>query len=479
MNSNKTKFSISLVALLLSFSLQAQDQWSLERCIRYAQDNNLGIKQAQANVKTADLSERQAKAARYPNLSANYNAGRQFGRTIDRFTNTFSNVSNGYNSYGLSGGVNVYSGGQVNHSIKQAGWDLKAAEADATQSANTLALNVASAYLNVLLTEEQSKNAAKRVSQSREQLSATQKLIAAGSVPQADQYNIMAQIARDEQTQVLALNNVELAYLSLKQLLMLEPDFDLRIEQPTLGVPTDASPEVVMLTSLYDKAKNTQTNIIAADYRTKSARESIAIAKSGYYPSVSLGFNLNSNYSTAYQLPQNIVTETSGPVPVIINNNNSTIQYISQRGADFQKVKYLTQIEENFGQSVNLNVNIPIYQNGRTRLGVERAKLGLITSELQQNQAQQQLKNDIQTAIANARAGRKQYEASQKTFEATQIAYTNMEKRHTLGAVNSLDLVTAKNNRDIAENDLVISKYDYIFRLKILDFYEGKELLLK
>ena len=107
---------------------------------------------------------------------------------------------------------------------------------------------------------------------------------------------------------------------------------------------------------------------------------------------------------------------------------------------------------------------------------MERARLGVLTAQMQQTQARQTLKNDIQTAIANARAARQQLDASQKTFDATSIAIQTTEKRHALGADNALDFTTAKNNRDIAENDLVVAKYDYLFKLKILDFYEGKPL---
>jgi outer membrane protein len=135
-------------------------------------------------------------------------------------------------------------------------------------------------------------------------------------------------------------------------------------------------------------------------------------------------------------------------------------------------------LDQNFGQGVGISLNVPIYQNGRTRLSVERARLGVLTAQMQQTQTRQTLKNDIQTALANARAARQQLNASQKTFEATSIAFQNTEKRHTLGAVNTLELTTAKSNRDIAENDLVVAKYDYLFKLKILDFYAGKKLEL-
>jgi outer membrane protein len=169
------------------------------------------------------------------------------------------------------------------------------------------------------------------------------------------------------------------------------------------------------------------------------------------------------------------------PIPVRIDGEARVLQVIGDTTFvpyNVRTIDYLEQIDQNFGQSIGLTINIPIYQNGRVRLGVERARLNVINMQLQQNQVRQQLKNDIQTAIANARAARKQLDAAQKTFDATKIAFENTEKRHQLGAVNTLDLTTARNNLDIAENDLTVARYDYIFKLKIIDFYEGKPLSL-
>jgi len=465
---------------LLVEGAQAQEVWTLERCVQYAFENNLTVKQAEANVKTALLTERQAKASRLPNVSASFNAGEQFGRTIDPTSNQFSTVATGYNSVGVSAGVNLFNGGLIHHTVKQAKWDAQAAQADASQTTNTLALQIAQAYLNILLFEEQYKNAQKRIAQSTEQLNQTQKLIDAGTLPNADKYNILAQIAQGEQAAVQSQNSVELAYLSLKQLLQLEPDYELSIERPAIAIPADAAPESLTLTPLYTAALGTQPNIQAADFRIKSAEEGIFLAKSAYWPTVSLFANLSSNYSTQLLDFQNgtfLGQELSPPVIVKVNDVDVTIQQYIARYS-YNKVSYLDQIDQNFGQGVGLNISIPIYQNGRVRLNVERAQLNVINAQLQQNQVRQTLKNDIQTSIANARAARKQLDAAQKTYDATKIAFENTQKRHALGAVNTLDLTTAKNNLDISENDLTVARYDYLFKLKILDFYEGKPLTL-
>ncbi|MCB9344189.1 MAG: TolC family protein [Saprospiraceae bacterium] len=468
-----------LFLLLSTIGMQAQESWSLEQCINYAQENNITVKQALANVRTAALSEKQAKAARLPNVSANVSLGEQFGRTIDPTTNAFSTQATDYNSFGVSAGITLFNGGLINHSIKQAGWDLKAALADAERTSNDLGLLIASAYLNILLSEEQLDNAIKRVELSEKQLDVTKKLIDAGNIPMAEQYNLMAQVARDEQLAVQAQNSVDLAYLTLKQYLQLEPDFDLQIEHPEILIPTDSDPNNQTLSSLYQVAMGNQPAIQSAEYRLKSAEEGVYIAKSSYYPTIAAFADLSTNYSSRFldfRNGQYLRTDTFSTT-IAINGSDVTIdQY--QDIYNYPKVKYLDQLDQNFGQGIGISVRIPIYQNGRTRLGVERARLGVLTAQMQQTQAHQNLKNDIQTAIANARAAQQQLEASIKTFDATEIAFQNTEKRHELGAINFLDLSIAKNNRDIAENDLLVARYDYLFKLKILDFYEGKELKL-
>jgi outer membrane protein len=213
--------------------------------------------------------------------------------------------------------------------------------------------------------------------------------------------------------------------------------------------------------------------------RVSSAQEGIGLARSGYYPTLGIFANLSSNYSTQFRRPVftgNLVP--GGTLTVDFMGQQVPITLLSEEFT-LERVPYFDQIDQNFGQGVGVNLSIPLYSNGRNRLSVERARLGVLSAQMQQTQTRQQLKNDIQTAIANARAGRKQLEAAQRTYEATRTAFENTEKRHQLGAVNTLELTTAQTNLNIAENELLIARYDYLFRLKILDFYEGKPLQLR
>jgi len=473
-------FGVMVCIAATSLPLHTQEVWSLEKCIAHAQDANLTIKQAQANVRTNLLAEQQAKTARLPNVSASGSLGRQFGRTVDPTTNQFNNTGINYNSFGLNAGISLFNGGQIHQQVAQAGYDLKAAEADAENTILSLNLQIAQAYLTVLLNEEQLESAQKRVEQSRRQLVVTQKLVDAGSVPMADRYNVDAQIARDEQLTITAVNNLELAYLNLKQLLQLEPDYPLEVEHPAFNLPADANPEVQTLLAVYNVAETAQPVVQAADYRVESAKVGVKVAQSAYWPSLSAFGNLNTNYSSQFQqavFTGNVTTGEPQFVQIAGQPDPVEIAFL-QPEFILERVPYLEQLDQNFGQGIGLNLNVPIYQNGRTKLNVERARLNVVNAELQSTQARQQLKNDIQTAIANARASKRQVDAAEKSYQSFKTVYENTEKRHTLGASNTLDLTTAKTNMDTAENDMLVARYDYLFRLKILDFYLGKPLTL-
>jgi outer membrane protein len=474
--------SVLLLGIVSTSSVRAQEVWSLQRCIGFALDQNLTIKQGQATLKTAELTQSQAKAARLPNVGFNSNVGEQIGTTIDPSTNGFVNKAITTNSLNLNASVPLYNGGQINQGINQAKIDAKAAAADLEQTTNSLALQVASAYLTVLLNQEQLQNTKNQVELSRKQLINTQKLIDAGNLPLVDRYNVEAQIAREEQNVVTAESNLDLSFLSLKQLMQMEPDFPLQLENP--DVSTDNLDELTTMTlsGVYETAKSTQPSIRASELRVNSAEVGIKVARAGYLPSVNLFGNMSAFYSSQNQIITRYPTRPripgptqffsiAGQAPVPVNELYTAI--------DVRDAKYFEQLDNTFGQSVGLQINVPIYQNGRVSLAVERAKLSVLNAQIQSNQVQQQLKNDIQTALANARNAKKQLEASQKTYDATQLAFTNTEKRHAIGAVNSLELNTSKTNFDNAVNNRTVARYNYVFRAKILEFYMGKPLLME
>ena len=477
----------TLITLLtiLSFGLTfGQDTWSLEKCIEYAQKNSLSVKQAQYGIKSAELTNKQAKYERHPSASFNTSVGYQFGRTINPITNTFDTERIGFNQSSFNANVTLYAGNQINNGIKQSGLDLEASKLDADFAANTIALNVAAAYLNILLSEEQLENAKKSLEQTQAQLEQTDKLIRAGSLPKNDRLDFVAQIALNEQTIIEAENQVAINYLNLKQLMTLDPKEEIRVERPEFTVPAYADPEAYSLNSIYGTALGTQPQIKAGDLRLESAQLGEAIAKGAALPTVSLFGNLNANYSSAFQDFDNADDSNAQLVPqnrsrpVLVNGQEALVTEFELIGVVVPNKPFFDQLNETFGQSVGISVNVPIYSRGRNRINAEQARIGVLNQEVTNEQNRQQLKTDVQRAIADARAAQESLKASERSLEAAQIAFDNAQRRFDLGTINTLEFTTAQNNLDQAQLNLTQAKYSYLFFVKTVEFYQGKTLTL-
>lgn len=472
---------ISLILFLVTtvfLSVDAQDVWTLKKCINYARNNNLAIKQAEIGIQNALLTEKSNRMNRYPNLNAGINGGAQFGRTIDPTTNSFDNRTIGFNNLSLNAGVLLFGGNRITNSIKQARVDAEVANLNALDATNTLMLSIASNYLNILMAEEQLANANSRRRLSDNQLSRIDRLINAGSLPKNDRLNVLSQIALDEQTIIQAQNAVDIGYLQLKNLMQVEPTVDFKIGKPDIEVPTDANPDLYIFETVYAAALNTQPNIKSVEKQEQSAEIAIDIAKSAMLPSVSAFGGIDSRWSSVskdFNNPNGFVSVPS-TVDVEFNNMTVPLTLFNEVPTGFPKISYFDQLNENLGQNLGLNVQIPIYSNHNNRTNVERAKLGVLSAQYAAEQTKQQLKTEIQTAIANAKAGRLNHEAAKLAYDATKAAFDNAEKRYQLGTINSFDFANARTNLDSAQIEVIRSKYDYIFRLKIVDFYTGKEL---
>jgi outer membrane protein len=463
------------------FAQNTSEVWSLEKCISHARANNRSIKQGQLAIGNAELSKKQATFDRYPSVSAGSNFGFNFGRSVNPSTYTFENTTTNFNAWSLSANVILYNGGRINNTIHQTTKDVAAAKADQEQFEQTLALQVAQAYLQILLNEEQLENSKKRIEQDRAQLERIEKQIRAGALAPNAKFDLQAQIARDEQQMVSAENAVELSFLGLKNLLELSPEQNIRLEKPQVVVPADANPEGFAFKALYARALQVQPQVRAGELRIQSANLGVKIAKAQLLPVLSASGNIGTNYSSTIRdftkapttvVESRIPSATVDGVPV-------DFRFKQLEAGVAPKVTYFNQFADNLGQGVGLNLQIPIFDGFSRRIGVERQVLNVKSQELGLERTKEQLKTDVQTAIANARAAKKQYQAAQKTFEAQGVAYDALEKRFSVGGTSSFELTQAKANLDTAERDFTVSKYDYLFKLKIVDFYEGKTLSLK
>jgi len=466
-----------LIASGMCASLMGQQAWTLERCVEHAQQNSLAIKQAQNQVRNAELGLEQSRFSRLPSLNGTVSGGMQLGRTIDPTTNSFDNRRIGFNSYGLNFGVTLFAGNRINNNIQIGRLDLSATQLDALQTANDLGLNVATAYLNVLLSEEQLGLARQRLRQSQLQLEQTDKLIQAGARPVNERLNFLSQIALDEQAVIQAENTVNLNYLNLKQLLFLDPNEPFQIVRPEITIPAEVNPDNYSGNEVFVSALGAQANIQASEKRIESATQGIELAKAGFLPTLNFFGGMTSNYSSAGRRISGYKDVT---IPqTVIFNGQTVIFQVPQQIPNFEENPYFNQINQNFGQNLGLSLSVPIYNNNRNKISVERARLNLIQQETNNQQLRQNLKTNVDRAIADARASRRTLDAAQKALEASDMALQNATVRYEVGSINALELQTARNAKDQAGSDLVRAKYQYLFNVKLVEFYQGRKITLE
>lgn len=474
-----------LFFLLAGLHSQAQDGslWSLQRCVEYARTHNLSVQQAHIAVQQAELSLDNSRRDRLPNLSGAVNYGFNSGRSIDPTTNDFVTRSIHTNGVSLNTGLPVYTGGRISNTIAQNALGIQIAELDLAQLRNDIGLQVARAYLQVLLAQEQLDNSRVNLKQLQDQLAQTNKLIDAGAIPANDRLNIEAEIATAEQTVITNANSVDLAYLSLQQLLQLPLDEPFRVVRPDIALPDGDAIEAFTLEGYFNVAKQTQPLIQAGELRKQQAEKGVDIARAALYPTLSIGGGLNTNFSSIGIDQTNPQIDFNGfdtiPTTIIANGQTQTIGILSEDvSVSFPKSGYFNQLGNNVSYFVGVQANFPIYNRGQTKIAIEQAQLGVLNEDYRLRINEQNLKADIQRALADAKAARKQYEAAQKRIVAQEAAFQNTEQRYQAGTSNAFEYNTARNNVAAAQALLISAKYDYLFKLKILDFYQGKPLSL-
>ena len=464
---------LGLLYITTAAGVVAQESWDLEKCVKVAVENNLSIKASQISLAQSEITRKQAAAARLPNLNIGTGISWNFGRSIDPTTNAFLTETFVSNNFSLNSGVVLYDGMRINNTIRQTQTDESAARFDIQQIIRDISLNVATAYLSVLFAEENMIVAENQLRLSRQQLDLINKLINSGARPENERFDAEAQVALDDQQMVIRKNGYDLALLQLKQIMLVDADLPIRVIRPG-EIQLETDPDLVTNRELYTAALGTQENIKASEMRLVSADYGIKIAKAGYMPTVSLGMSVGTNYSNRFRKVDGFQTVRINQT-AFINEVPLNIGFDQEVPILVEK-PYFDQLTDNLFYGFGFQVRIPIYNNFQNAGNVQRAKLNLLAAENNLNLQKLSLRVNITQALADARAAKKALEAAEKSAEAVKLSYDNAAKRYEIGGLNSYDLANIKLRYDNALVSALIAKYDYIFRVKVLDFYLGKPL---
>ena len=469
-----TIFSVAVFSGLA----MAQDKWDLERCIREALDKSLLIRQYELNRQGYDISGKQLRLEHLPNLNANTNLGWTFGRVINPSTNNFETENSLYQSIGVSANLNVFNGFRIRNSIRQNNSFTEAAQEDLAQAKEDLELNVALAYLNVLFAYENVDIAQDRVDLSLQQLDNLDKLIAAGSRPENDRYDIQAQVAADEQSLITAQNNIESSLLALKQQMWMEPSYPLDIDRPTLSFDGLEPLENEPFDTVYHAALLTQPQIHAAELREKANEYGVGIARSEMIPSIGFGANFGTNWSDFDKKVDTYSLLRVQQPGVYINGDPALFEVESEYPTSYSTIPYTDQLNNNIGYGIGISLGVPLFNNNIARANVEKAKINILNSGIETDKLKQTLKTNIQNALSSAKAARKSLDAAEASSLAAKIALDNANRKSELGTINNFEYLSARSRSDSAENSLLIARYDYYFKVKVIEYYLGRGIQL-
>ncbi len=467
----RIEFTI-LLALILSGEgySQSLEKWTLKACIQYAIEQNPQAAQARLQLDRNKANLVQTKGNVFPAINGQANHTYNTGRRIDPYTNQFANSVVLSQNFSLSGNVTLFSGLQNTHSIQAGKFAVQSSKASNEQTNNDIALNVANAFLQIMLNEELTLISTNQAQLSKQQAGRLKLLYEAGQITKGDYLQAEAQTATEELNQTNARNRLALSKLTLAQMLNLEQPEGFEIEQPQLNEPLRDLPPLSSV-AIFNQAVDQYPAVRSADLQYLSQEKMLKASRSALSPSLSAFGGIGTGYS---QLSRTQVGSTMQQQ--YIGEFQGNPLYIDVQVPVFEKTSFQDQWSQNFNRTVGFSLNVPIFNNFRTRTQISLQKISLENARLQKLIARNNLRRDIQTAWFDARAAYEKYIASDKNVKAQQEAFAYIQQRFDAGAINSFEYHTGKNQLHAAQSNLAQAKYEYIFRLLVLDFYQGKPI---
>jgi outer membrane protein len=438
---------------VLISSLKAQEVWTLEKCVEYALTNNIQVKQQLLQVKNEQALLQQDKLSLLPSVNGGASHGYNFGQTVDRYTNQFATNRVQSDNFYLGSSVTLFGGLQKLNQIKQRKKDLEATHFDTDKFMDDMSLNIATGYLQILYYKELVKTTQNQLNATELQSKRLKILVDAGSLAQGDFYTLEAQRALDNSQVVSAQNNLDIAYLTLVQMLDLPTTQGFEIETPDLEMSLQPA-LAVSAEKIYGFALETQPVIKSAELRVKSSEIGLSMAQGGQSPTITLQGSLGTGFSGANK---------------IFDSTNYS----------FNTKPFADQVKDNFNRSISLNLNVPIFNGWATRTAISRAKINVENSQYNLELSKLQLRKTIEQAYADAKAALNNYDASTLGVNAARESFRYADQKFNVGTLNSVDYNNSKKDLEKAESDQLRAKFEFIFKSTVLDFYMGKPLSLK
>ena len=463
------------LSLLILTSGYAQEKWDLKRCVDYAVANNISIKQADIQARLAKLTLEQSQWNQIPTVGVGSQLGVKSGNTQNPNTYALSTQTYTLNNWQLQTSVTAFNFLAIRRSIEGNRFAWQAALANSEKTKNDISLNVANAYLQVLLAMEQTEAAHLQLQLSQNQLALTRKQVTAGTLPELNAAELESQVAQDSATYINSRGTVTQNILQLKAYMDIDAGTPFDVYAPPVeDIPVekiaDLQPDAVYALALANQPLQKEDALNVA-----SARKFVQANRGAMFPTFSIVGSLGASWIS--QFPQ---SDFSKP-PAITHDTLYSLRQVGANSVFVQDIPtyptknkpYFSQLNQTFNQFIGLNVNIPILNNGTLRTAYAKSRLNLRNQELQRDQDNLTLKNNIYAAYTAAITAMQKFEANKITVTATQKSYDFAQKRYNIGMSNTIDLLTNQNNFFNARINLLSSQFDYVFKMKVLEYYKG------
>ena len=479
------KLCYFLSCVFFTITTTAQKKWSLPECVAYAVENNISIKQTDLQHRLASINYKQSKLSQIPSLNFSNNDGYSFGKSENPSTGILENQNFFSVSFNLQSSVQIFNWFSKKNTILADEWSMRAAAASTDKMKDDVSLTVANSYLQVLLAREQQEIADVQVKQSIAQLDIVNKQVAAGALPELNALELSAQLANDSANLISAIGNVNQAKFVLMAYMNMDAaePFEIAappVEQIPLEPIGDLQPQDVYQQALLNQPqqKLNEYNIKAAEFNSRAARGML-------YPSISAAGGLGTNYG--YFRTPTYAQVFNGYAPtglVVPDGSGGYVQVQQPVFVQGNKNGYITaetfgnQLNNNFGQSIGINLSIPIFNGWQGKANYERSKISITNLKYQRDLDNQTLKQNIYQAYNAAIVALEKFTSSRKAVDAAQKTYDYSTIRYNVGMMGTLELVTNQNSLFRAKLQYVANQFDYVFKMKVLEFYKGNGLKL-
>ena len=463
----KNLFFIFLIISSFSFS---QEKWTLEMCVKRAIDENISIKQSELDYVDAEISRKNAIGNFIPNVNIGSSHSWNVGLNQNITTGLLENITTQFSSMNLNLGIDVYNGLKNIKQLHLANLRILSSQFQLADMKEDISLLVANSYLQILFNKEFIKIQESQLELSKSEVERAKELVENGVIPKGDLYEFEANLAGVEKTLIDAQNNFALSKISLAQLLLLDnyQTFDIADKEYELQVSNilDKSPE-----EIFAVAVSTKNEIKLFETNLDIAKKNLELNKSFLQPRLSAFYS----YSTRIAYSDRLVgTGEFQNVPIgFVENTNQRVLTPVQKTKIIGAESFSEQFDRNAGQNFGLSLSIPILNNFSVRSNVDRSKVNILRNENQLLQKKLDLENTINQAHKDAQGAMKAYTASKKSLESRKLSYDYARDKFELGAMSSFDFTQVKQRFESAQSDLITSKFDFIFKIKVLEFYFG------